>query len=332
MKPLLRFSLVALSSMALFGCSGTPNYYHDLEAYPIKDVAPITQSAQATQADVAKAPVIGIAFGGGGVRGFMHLGVYKALDEAGIHADLVTGTSAGALAAAFYASGKPYSEIEEAVLKLEQSDIADIIISSEGFVNGRAFAEWVNQVTDNQNIEEMEIGVGIAVTDLTQGKAKLIRQGNIGQAVQTSATIPGAFRPVHIDDHIYIDGGVLNVVPVDFARAMGADVVIAVDVYCGNQKSNGISAAKTLVASIRLQSCKISEPIIQSADVLIRPTFEPKSFRNFDSREKSIQVGYELTKAMLPMIRQKIELAQQHKNQHQLVSRHPVKGLKVPQP
>jgi len=245
---------------------------------------------------------IGIAFGGGGIRGYMHLGVIKALEESKIKADIVTGSSAGSIAATLYASGKTYDELEKIISDFSETDIMDIVLSRKGIMNGQNLAQWINNSVPQQKLSDMVIPIGITATDMTSLESVLIRDGNPGEAVQTSSTIPGAFIPVEHKDHLLVDGGVLNVVPVDYAKAMGADLVIAVDIYCGNQKPAKNTSLSMQLSTFRLLACKLSEAEINRADIVIRPDYEPDENRNFNSKKDAINAGYKAMMAQMPKL------------------------------
>lgn len=292
---------IIFSLVLVFGISGcsVKNQYDNLEIKSINEIVPTKKEKK----------MLGIAFGGGGVRGFMHLGVIKALEEEGIKADIITGTSAGSIAASFYASGMDFKKMENLILNLEQSEIGDFTIFGRGgIIQGQKLAKWIRESTNNMQIEDTPIKLGIAVTDLTNAKSLLITKGDIGEASQTSSSIPGGFIPVKSKGNILVDGGVLSLVPVNFNRALGADIVIGVDIYCGKLRKPEEKMLNILVAATRIQSCKISENEIKNGDFIIRPIYEPKSYGNFDSKIESIQVGYEATKNIIPELKQYLNL------------------------
>ncbi|WP_299141259.1 patatin-like phospholipase family protein [uncultured Vibrio sp.] len=190
---MLKSFILTLVTLSLMACS-TPNVYNDLNAIP---------STETGDHD------LGIAFGGGGVRGFMHLGVIKALAEEGIAPDVVSGTSAGSIAATLYASGLSYEEMEIAIEKVGMSDIADFVFSSKGLVNGKNLSEWINSQVTYDDLSDMPMPVALTATNMTSRETVIIRSGNPGHAVQTSSTIPGAFVPVENQGDILVDGGFL---------------------------------------------------------------------------------------------------------------------------
>jgi len=294
----------ALLTATQFAACAKNNHYDGLKALSIEQVEQFERVAKVPRAE--KHPRLGIAFGGGGVRGFMHLGVLRALDEAGIRADVVTGSSVGALAATLYASGMNYAEIETLTLSASEFDLLDLVISRQGVINGQAYAEWVREATGHRRIKDLPVPLGIAITDLNAGSSLLIVDGDPGEAVQASAAVPGTVVPVQSKGATYIDGGVLTIVPVRFARAMGADIVVAVDIYCGEHPPPKGNAIDTVLKTFRLQSCLISDAEIREADILIRPDFEPDSPISFSQREEAIKAGYRATQAVLPALRKRL--------------------------
>ncbi|CDT79222.1 putative Acyl transferase/acyl hydrolase/lysophospholipase [Vibrio coralliirubri] len=284
---MLKSFIVTLVTLSLMACS-TPNVYNDLNAIPSTEMGEHE---------------LGIAFGGGGVRGFMHLGVIKALAEEGIAPDVVSGTSAGSIAATLYASGLSYEEMEIAIEKVGMSDIADFVFSSKGLVNGKNLSEWINSQVTYDDLSDMPMPVALTATNLTSRETVIIRSGNPGHAVQTSSTIPGAFVPVENQGDILVDGGIFSVVPVYAAKDLGAKKVIAVDIYCHNQITPEVSASKITLAAFRMQSCRLSEQELNSADVVIRPDYEPSGSAAFSEKEQAIQAGYLAAKEAMSEIK-----------------------------
>lgn len=192
-----RATVWLIAIMALAGCA-KPNRYDNLQVVSLEAVKPVAKAGDR--------PRIGIAFGGGGVRGLAHLGVMRALEEAGIRADVVTGSSAGAAAAALYASGSAYKDIEARVLSASEFALADPVISSRGVLNGRSYAAWIRESVSGRLIENLPIPLAVTVTDIGMGEALLITGGDVGEAVQASATVPGSVIPVESGGRTLIDG------------------------------------------------------------------------------------------------------------------------------
>jgi NTE family protein len=206
------------------------------------------------------------------------------------------------LAATLYASGLGYAKIAELAHATGRLELMDLVFSREGAINGQAYAAWIRKATGGRTIGEFPVPLGVTVTDLEAGMALLVVEGDPGEAVQASATVPGTVIPVRSKGRTLVDGGVLSVVPVKFARAMGADIVIAVDIFCGRTpplKGN----ADTVLNTLRLQSCLLSKDEIASADILIRPDFEPDDPVSFAQRDLAIEARYRATREALPAIR-----------------------------
>lgn len=280
---------LAIAMYLLIGCS-SPNIYQDLNTMPL---TPVERERYE----------LGIAFGGGGIRGFIHLGVLKALEEEGIKPDVVSGTSAGSIAATLYASGMKLEEMELAIEKVHMSDIADFVFSSKGLVNGKKLSAWINSYIDYDDLSEMPIPVAVTATNMTTKETVMIRSGNPGHAVQASSTIPGAFVAIENNGDILVDGGVFSVVPVYTARKLGAKKVIAIDIYCHNQPKPEISASKITLAAFRMQSCRLSQQELDNADIVITPNYEPSGSAAFDEKAQAIEAGYIATKQAMPQIK-----------------------------
>ncbi|HUH31146.1 MAG TPA: patatin-like phospholipase family protein, partial [Rhodanobacter sp.] len=170
---------------------------------------------------------IGLALGGGAARGFAHIGVIKMLEASGIHVDVVAGTSAGSVVGALYASGMNPFQLQETAFALDEASIRDVRLFSGGLVQGRKLQDYVNQLVHQQPIERLQRPFAAVATELATGVRTVFVRGNTGQAVRASSSIPGVFEPVAISGKHYIDGGVVSPIPVDAARQLGADFVIA---------------------------------------------------------------------------------------------------------
>lgn len=179
-------------------------------------------------------PIIGLALGGGAARGWSHIGVIRALDQAGIKPDIICGTSIGALVGAVYAAGE-LDRFEQWVLELKISDVVSYIdVSlSGGLLKGERLMEFFRRDFVDRAIEDLAIPFAAVATSLKTGAEIWLRDGSTLEAVRASIALPGLFEPSLKDGVILVDGGLVNPVPVSLARAMGADFVIAVDLTAG---------------------------------------------------------------------------------------------------
>ncbi|MDP3267706.1 MAG: patatin-like phospholipase RssA [Legionella sp.] len=183
---------------------------------------------------ITQKPLIGLALGGGAARGWSHIGVIRALEQAGIKPDIVCGTSIGALVGALYAAGE-LDRFEQWVLGLKVSDVLSYIDVSlnSGLLKGEKLMEFFRRDYVDQSIENLSIPFAAVATSLKTGAEVWLRDGSTLEAVRASIAIPGLFEPSLKDGLILVDGGLVNPVPVSLARAMGADFVIAVDLSAG---------------------------------------------------------------------------------------------------
>jgi NTE family protein len=177
---------------------------------------------------------IGLAFGSGSTRGWSHIGVIRALEEAGITVDYIAGTSIGALVGAVYASGK-IDSLEDAVYQFSRKHVfsfRDLILPKSGLIDGVRITNFIQQYVLDEPIEKLPVPLAIIATDLNTGDEVVLREGSIVEAIRASISLPGIFKPVRKDDYLLVDGGLVNPVPVRTVRDMGADFVIAVDLNC----------------------------------------------------------------------------------------------------
>lgn len=187
-------------------------------------------------------PTIGLALGSGSARGLAHIGVIRAIEEADIKIDVVAGTSIGALIGAVYASGH-LDTLEGAFRSLDwkrMGSLFDPVFPRSGVIDGRKIAEFVRAHVHVQSIEQLPIPFCAVATDITTGEEVLIRNGDLIEAVRASISVPGIFTPVRHDSSILADGGLVDPVPVSPARALGADMVIAVDLNHGIVKGKAL--------------------------------------------------------------------------------------------
>lgn len=244
-----------------------------------------------------------MVLGGGGMRGFAHIGALQALQEAGIRPDLVVGTSIGAIIGAAYASGTLPDQLWQQANRMHVRSLADVTLSGPGFVKGEALARWADDLVDGQAIERFPVRFAAVATDLDHAKPYVITQGNAGQALRASAAIPGVFLPVQADSLKLVDGGVAALVPVRAALALGADVVIAVDIYCHGPQYPSSSSVSMWLRVSQAQSCLLAASETASADVLIAPAVVPAGTDDAQGREAARRQGYEAALAQLPALR-----------------------------
>ncbi|WP_035852338.1 patatin-like phospholipase family protein [Deefgea rivuli] len=256
-----------------------------------------------------KAPAkvkVGLALGGGAAKGFAHIGVIKMLEANGIKIDVVAGTSAGSVVGAMYASGMDAFALQEHAFSLDESRIRDVNLLGGGLVKGQKLQDYVNQLVGNKAMQQFPKPFAAVATELETGNRVAFSRGNTGQAVRASSSIPGVFMPVIIGNKSFVDGGVVSPVPVDAARELGANFVIAVDI---SSKATGVAATSTLGVmsqAVVIMGQKLGEQELARADIVIRPKVGKIGAADFDMKNIAILEGEKAALAMLPLIRQKM--------------------------
>lgn len=260
-------------------------------------------------ATVAKrAPRVGLALGGGAARGFAHVGVIQVLEEAGLRPDMVVGTSAGSLVAAIYASGKTGPQLQQVAEGMEEALLTDwtLPIFSRGLLRGEALARYVNTQVGGKLIEAMALPLGIVATDLSSGEGILFRRGDTGSAVRASSAVPSVFQPVKIGVREYVDGGLVAPVPVRYAREMGAELVIAVDISNSPSDNLADGALQVLFQTFAIMGKSINAFELRDADVIVRPALAGVRSADFASRRRSIEAGRAAMLGALPEYKAKL--------------------------
>lgn len=293
-KQVLAVLLIAAS--LLVGCAMLPLtdewQLHDVQAVRMDQLQAPTQTAQ-----------LALVLGGGGLRGFAHLGVLQALEEAGIRPDLVVGSSAGAIVGAAYASGLPPAELLAAARALHVASLIDFNPGSGGLMRGKHIAAWVDELVANKTIDQLAIRYAAVATDLDSGEPVLLQHGGVGTAARASSAVPGVTAPLILADGTQlVDGGLSSLVPVRAARALGGKRVIAVDIYCHSPRAEGRGALAIASRALQGQNCRLAAPESAEADVLIAPVVRVASLSNRDEQEAAVRAGYVATQAALARI------------------------------
>jgi NTE family protein len=288
------FTACALSAVFLLaGCKTAPT------------VTPVTPVS------VARPVKIGLVLGGGAARGFAHIGVIKALESQGIVPDLIVGTSAGSLVGSMYAAGNNGFALHKLALEMEEGAISDwsvpLFAKVSGVIKGEAIQNYVNRTVNNTPLEKLKIPFGAVATDLNSGMPVLFRYGNTGVAVRASSAVPGVFQPVTIGEHSYVDGGLAAPVPVRFAREMGADFIIAVNISVQPDAQPATSSMEVLLQTFAIMGQTINRYELKDADVVIRPNLPNMKGNDFAGRNVAILAGEQAASAAMAEIRQKLK-------------------------
>ncbi|MFM7331575.1 MAG: patatin-like phospholipase family protein [Brachymonas sp.] len=279
---------------------------------PVKtDAPPGSGSSTVTQPPIApkRPPKIGLALGGGAARGFAHVGVIAALEEAGIKVDYVVGTSAGSLVGAIYASGKNAAQLQEIAMKMEEAEITDWTLPffGRGVLRGEALSNYVNRQVSNKLMESFPVPFGVVATDLKTGQGVLFQRGDTGLAVRASSAVPSVFTPVKIGEREFVDGGLVAPVPVRFAKQMGAELVIAVDISTAPEGNNADGTIAVLLQTFAIMGKSINEYALLGAEVVVRPELVGVRSGDFTAKRRAIDAGKLAMQRQMPQLKTAIE-------------------------
>jgi len=255
-------------------------------------------------------PKIGLVLGGGGARGFAEIGVLRVLEQEKIPIDVVVGTSVGSLIGAIYADSGRVLDAEFIAISITEEDLFDFrafSFFSGGFVKGEKLESFLNTRLRSKNIENMKIPYGAVAVDLRTGQAMLFDRGPVARAVHASCAIPGVFVPVEIGGKIFVDGGVTDPIPVDFAIKKGADVVIAVAISPALPPVAPKNPIEVAFHAITIMSSEIGVLGARNADVVINPDVGNVAYDDFTQKKRLIEAGEKAARSALPAIREAIK-------------------------
>ncbi len=250
-----------------------------------------------------KPPVVALALGGGAARGFAHVGVIKMLESQGIKFDLIIGTSAGSVVGALYASGINGFQLQEITFDLERAAFADWQFFNRGLLRGEKLQNFVNEKIGKRKIEQLPRRFAAVAAKLRTGEAVVFQTGDVGLAVRASSAIPGVFQPAIIDNDEYVDGGTVSPVPIRFARQLGADVVIAVDVSAPVEEAREDTTLGTVLKAFDIMGSSLRRTELPLADVVITPDVHGIRAADFESKQRAILAGEKSALAAMPAIR-----------------------------
>jgi NTE family protein len=283
-----RRAIIGAAAAAAAGCSFAPDVDHDGADAP--RVLPL-----------ARAPQIAWVFSSGGPRGFVHVGVVKALDELNLKPELIVGASVGALVGCLRASGVPGAEIETLALELQPTNMARLAIWSDQRFSGAPVADLVHRHARQRLLENMPVPMACVATRRRDATVVAFTAGDAGVAVQASSAIEGQFTPVRIRGEPHVDADWFAPLPVRQARALGARRVLAVDASVHVERAPP-GAERYREGDLRKRA--LVQPDAQQADVLLHPDFGYWVSFSRDFRERAISAGYRATMEQAARLRE----------------------------
>ncbi|HEY2629409.1 MAG TPA: patatin-like phospholipase family protein [Usitatibacter sp.] len=292
MKFLGRVVAASLAAV-LAGCGGAPPVSSDRTPRFVQPAGP--------------APRIALVLGSGGPRGFAHIGVLKALDDAGIKPDLIVGSSVGSMVGALYACGISAHDLERMAYDINVLKFFEVRMLSGGLATGEAVQVYVNESVRGAPIEKLQLRFAAGATRLSDHKLALFNYGDTGLAVRASSASPGQFEPVMIGNDRYVDADEASPVPIHAARMLGAKIVIAVDVSAFAESTPPNAHADWIAKDARRAKQVAAEA--PEADVLIHPDIGYYAGQDEAYRRRVIAVAERVTREKIPAIRLVLERA-----------------------
>ena len=276
-------------------------------------------------------PRVGLALSGGGPRGLAHIGVLRALEREGIPVDVLAGTSMGGVIAAGYAAGLSPEDLEKEALATARIRrllrLIDPGLPEAGLMRGQRLQAYFEEIIGPLTFADLKISLALVAVDLNAQHEVILTEGPLSLALRATISVPGLFTPVEIDGQRLVDGGVLDNLPIDAAKHLGADVVIAVDVEsdpnkCLEDRINGYGKlpnglASTLaivdeVSQLMMRTIKENNMRRNPPDVLIRaiPPKEVNIFAGYARVRELIEIGEKAAEEAMPEIRKYLSLQQ----------------------
>lgn len=247
----------------------------------------------------SRAP-LALVLGSGGRRGFAHAGVLRALEAGGIKPDLIVGVSIGSVIGALWAAGMTAADVEQLALDIDLASLRDLSWLYWGQVRGQKLQDFVNARVRQRPLEALGMRLAVVATRAQDGALQLFNTGDTGAAVRASSAVPGQFYAVRIAGVTYVDGDVASPVPVRAARALGAQVVVAVDISAQPDKAPAGVSADWLKRDRERRAHIDAEAA--AADVLIHPDIGYFAGTSAGYRKRVIAAAAEATRAALPRI------------------------------
>jgi len=274
---------------------------------------------------------VGLALGGGAAKGIAHIGVLKVLEKENIPIDMIAGTSAGALIGALSACGRSAREIENIVRGWDwkhRAQMIDLSLPKSGFIAGRKLTDFLRSIIGDASFSDLKVPFACIATDINSGEEIVIDKGSVLDAVRASISLPVIFTIVKRKGRYLVDGGLVDPVPVDIIKIMGADFVIAVNVlsyldrtrervYIENPAVEEAPAAKEpnlfsiLMKMTSIPTSQVIEDSLNGADVVIEPKVEHIGLGDFHRAEESILAGGLAAIDAVPQIKRELTTSSQ---------------------
>ena len=252
-------------------------------------------------------PAIGLALGGGAMRGLAHIGILQVFEREKIPIDVIAGTSIGAVIAGAYAAGRDADTLRRIVLELQQLAYFDLSLPRMGVLSGKRIQKLCGQITKNMTFEEASLPCAMVACALDTGEERILAEGPMDLAIRVSVSVPGVFVPVDIDGRLYIDGGLCNRVPVSVARMLGANRVIGIDVGYRGQPVHPKGMLSVMLHTYDILEWQVTQMRISGADLMLLPDVREMNPTHMTHAAECIERGRVAAEAALDDIKKLLE-------------------------
>jgi NTE family protein len=243
---------------------------------------------------------IGLALGGGAVLGAAHIGAIRAIQELELEVEAIAGTSIGALIGALYSCGNDFTKIEDVAIDLSWSDISGFSLSKYGLLSNNKIRDFLAEVIGKEaTFEDVDVPLAIVATDITTGEKKVLKSGDLADAVMASTCLPGIYKPVEIDGALLVDGGIVENVPISPLQEMGCSTIVAIDLNASQTHERPGNMIDVLVNSFHFLMKTAAKEQTEAADILIQPDLSAYNYIDSSQTKDLIKTGYEETKKVL---------------------------------
>jgi len=250
---------------------------------------------------------LGIALGAGAARGLAHIGVLQVLTEEKIPVEFVAGCSIGSMIGAFYAAGTDLNLLGKLAGELQWKHLVDLSICKSGLINGNELLGFIRLLTQNKTFSQLNLPFAVIASDLHTGEEVIIKEGSVAEAVRASISVPGVFVPTEREGRLLVDGAVVSRLPVKAAKALGAEVIIGVDVGANLTANKTNNILEIILQTISIMDSEIANLKASEADLIIKPDLGDIALTALHRSEECIKAGRQAALLALPTIHQLLE-------------------------
>jgi len=255
-------------------------------------------------------PTVGLVLGGGGARGLAHIGVLKILKEENIPIDIIAGTSVGALIGGLYAAGVPIEKLERLAEDIGWEKLTNISIESlvkllvaEKLLSTERMEKYIALQIGDKRFDELVIPFACVAADIKTGEKIVFHEGKVAPALRASATIPGAFQPVEYRHRLLVDGGIVDNLPIEVAKKLGADIIIAVNLSADFTQYSTANVLLVLNQVIYIQGDVLAKEQLKQADIIITPRVKDVTAVELWRARECIDAGILAARRLIPEIK-----------------------------